>query len=593
MSFEVIIVLGVLVVALVLFVQERLPVDLIALGIAAFLMFTGILTPQEGLSGFSNPATVTITAMFVLSAGVSRTEAVERMGLQLRRLAERGYLFSLTVMMLCVGLLSAFVNNTATVALLIPVIISVCRDTKMSPSKLLMPLSFASLLGGMCTLIGTSTNILVSTLAKDAGMKEFGMFELAPVGLALYLVGAVYLIIFGHRLLPSEPPDEDLTEMYDMAEYVTDLVVEAASGSVGKSSDNSPLHQALDIDILRLVRDGQAYQNLDQVGALRPNDILRVRCDIRKLKKIEEQEGVTLLPKRKWSDLNLSDEETTLVETVIAPNSSLVGRTLEEVDVFPRRYEALVLALRQHGEMEHEGLLTTPISAGAALLLRVRKNQVAKLKTDPDFVVISELETPRPTKTGTFKALFILLTVILLAATGVIPIVVSALAGCVAMCLWNVLSVEEAYQAIEWKVVFMLGSVLPLGIAMEKSGAAELIAQNLLAVVGQFGPHVVLAALYLLTSVATAMMSNTTTAALLVPIAITTAHSLGVDPRPFLIAITFGASTAFMTPMGYQTNLMIYSAGRYRFDHFLKVGTPLNILCWMTASLLIPYVWSF
>ena len=591
MTPEILTVFGVLLCSLILFAQERLPVDLIAVSVAVFLMLTGIVAPTEGLSGFSHPATVTVTAMFILSAGVAKTEAIEKFGLQLARLARKGYLTALGIMMLCVGTISAFVNNTATVALLIPVILNVCRQTKLSPSKLLMPLSFASLLGGMCTLIGTSTNILVSSLAKQAQLEPFSMFEFAPLGICLYLLGAFYLFTVGHRFLPETTSNGELSDSFEMAEYVTDVVVLPKSESVGKRSFESHLYRIDDLDILQVVRDDNILLEADP--ELLSGDILRIRCDVKRLRELEEQEGVSLLPKQRWTDLALGGEDTTLVEAVIAPSSSLVGRTLNEEHVFPQRYEALVLALRQHGGLKHEGLLNTILSAGSALLLRIRKNQLPKLVSDPDFVVVSELEEPKPTRVGTLKALLILLAVILLAAGGIVPVVVAAVTGCVAMCLTGVLTLEEAYQSIEWKVIFLLAGVLPLGIAMENTGAARLLAETLLSVVGEYGPRAVLATLFLMTSLMTALMSNNATAALLTPLAISTAHSMQIDPRPFLVAVTFGASTAFMTPMGYQTNLMIYGAGRYRFEHFLKVGTPLNILCLTAASILIPYIWPF
>lgn len=591
MTPEIWTVFGVLLCSLVLFAQERLPVDLIAVSVAVFLMLTGIVTPAEGLSGFSHPATVTVTAMFILSAGVAKTEAIEKLGLQLARLARKGYLPALGIMMVCVGTISAFVNNTATVALLIPVILSVCRETEMSPSKLLMPLSFASLLGGMCTLIGTSTNILVSSLAKQAQLEPFSMFEFAPLGVCLYLLGTLYLFTLGHRFLPETPPDDELSDRFEMAEYVTDVVILPESDSVDQPVLDSPLSQIKDLDILQVVRNESPLLAVNP--KLKPGDVLRLKCDVRRLRELEEREGVSLLPKQRWTDLTLGSDETTLVEAVVAPSSSLVGRSLNEEHIFPRRYEALVLALRQHGGLKHQGLLNTTMSAGSALLLRMRKTQLRQLLSDPDFVVVSELEEPKPSRVGTFKALSVLLAVILLAASGTVPVVVAAVSGCVALCLAGVLTLEEAYQSIEWKVIFLLAGVLPLGIAMENTGAARLLAETLLTAVGDLGPRFVLATLFLLTSVMTALMSNNATAALLTPLAINTAYSMQIDPRPLLVAVTFGASTAFMTPMGYQTNLMIYGAGRYRFENFLKVGTPLNIICLIASSILIPYIWPF
>ena len=592
MTVEISMVLALLLSSVYLFTKESMPPDLIALLVLSALMVTGLVTPEEGLAGFSNPATITIAAMFVLSAGISQTQMIELLGLQMERLIRKGYLLALGVMMVTVGIISAFINNTATVALLIPVVLSVCRTTKLSPAKLLMPLSFASLLGGMCTLMGTSTNILISTLAQEAGMKPFTLFEFLPLGLALCAISIFFFLTFGHKILP-EQASKDLASNFEMAEYLTEVEILDHSESVNKSIAEAPLLKALDVDIVHIERAGvETDQSPVAERILKAGDTLLIRCDLNELKRIEKREGIALKSKRDWDDQTLDTEEIALVEVVVAPRASQVGQTLEHAD-FPARYQALVLALRQHGDLQHHSLLTSRISAGTAILLKVRREQLASLKADPDFVVVSELDLIRASRGHSLKAGFILLAVLASAAAGWLPITVTAVVGAVAMCLTGVINLDQAYRAIEWKVLMLLVGLLPLGTAMQKTGAADLLAANLVGTLGLFGPVALLSGLFLMTSCMTALMSNTATAALLTPIAISAASSLQIDPRPLLVAVTFGASTAFMTPMGYQTNLMIYSAGRYEFKDFLRVGAPLNLACWLMATLLIPYLWPF
>lgn len=589
MTFEMGVVWALIVVVLYLFTREDMAIDLVAVLASVLLMMTGILTPAEGLSGFSNAATGTVAAMFVLSAAVSKTEIIELLGLQLRRLTRLPFTLSLLCMMFGVATISAFINNTATVALLIPVVLSVCRDIDSSPSRWLLPLSFASLVGGMCTLVGTSTNILVSSLAKDNGLEPFGMLEFAPLGLLMMVTVIPAMAFFGYRLLPSRPAEQNLSESFEMGEYIVNVVVPESSELVGKSVDQ---FNRSDLDILELVREEERIAIPDPQLELKGNDTLVVRCSVSELKKLRKREEVTFLPERSLSDEQLESDDAMLVEAVIAPDSDLVGRKLEDTRFF-ETHEASVLALRHHGGLKHSGVASRNLIGGDSLLLKVMRRQLENLRRDPSLIVVSSFPDPRVSGADTAKVVGVLACVFLSVASGLLPVLVAALAGCLALVFLNCLKLEEVYQSIEWKVIFLLGGVLPLGLALEKTGGASLIGETIVDIFGQFGPQAVMSALYMVTALLTAVMSNNATAALLTPIAIVTAENLGVDPRPFLVAITFGASTAFMTPMGYQTNLMVYSAGGYQFTDYLKVGIPLNLLCWVVASVAIPWIWAF
>ena len=584
-------VLGLMVVAVVLFVSDRLRSDMVAMIILGALLMSGIITPAEGFSGFGHPATVAVAAMFVLSAGLERTGAVAGVGEMLGKLGQRSPRGALVAMMGAIGTVSAFINNTAAVAILLPPVLTMARRIKTSPSKLLIPLSFASLFGGSCTLIGTSTNLLVSSMAEDHGQQPIGMFELSGVGLVLAAVGLIYMATIGYRLLPDRGHGADLTEEFDVGSYLTELEIIPGSILIDATVGHSALSET-DVDVLAVVRHG-VTMTLPQVNTIfEEGDVLWVRSDLPGMRSLRASDWVQIRHGRSWGDLGLEADDATIIEAVVAPGSTLIGKSLIKSD-FRNRFGATVLAIRHHDEIRHSGLATTPLAAGDALLIEAPKNQLGRLKRRREFVVVSDVgpldEQPR----HRFTAIFIVAGVVLAAASGLLHISAAALVGAILLILTGSLQIDEAYRAVDWQVVFLLGGILPLGIALQKTGGADLLANLLINWVGAHGPMAILAALYLVTTVLTAFMSNTATAALLVPIAITTAASLEIDPRPLLVAIAFGASASFMTPVGYQTNLLVYGPGSYRFSDYMKVGVPLTIIFWVLATLLIPLAWPF
>jgi di/tricarboxylate transporter len=592
MTFEILLILCILIGAVVCFATERLPVDLVALLVLSALLASRVLTPEEAISGFSNTATVTVAAMFVLSAGLARTGVVNLLGRRLAVAGRLGLLPTLISLMLLIGIVSAFINNTAAVAIFLPIVLGLARDMGISPSKLLIPLSFASMFGGVCTLIGTSTNILVSSIAEQHGLAPFRMFELSSLGVVMFAAGALYLLTFGVRIIPDRRVGADLTQSYGMGDYLTEILVLPESPAVGRPLSESPLVRDLDLDVLEIHRDGRLLTTPGAGTVLEAGDLLRVRCDIEKIRRAEKQEGIVLKSGLKWREEDLHASEAALLEVVIAPGSALEGKTLKESG-FRQIYGGTALAIRQRGELMRERLGTTRLRSGDVLLVEVRRDRIEALKRIPDFVIVSEIDLGEPRRGKLLLALAIVAGVVATAALGILPIVGSAILGSVLLVLTRCLTLEEAYQAIEWRVIFLLGGILPLGIALETSGAARLLSSLLVDTIGIWGPVAMVSAFYLLTSLLTEAMSNNATAALLAPIAISAADSLGVDPRPFLVAVTFAASASFMTPVGYQTNTLIYGPGHYRFTDFLRVGTPLNLLFWLIATLLIPRLWSF
>ena len=592
MSLEILFIFALIGLAVVLFVWERVSFDVTAVILLSALLLTGILTPEEGFSGFSNPATITIGAMFVLSEGLYRTGALNGVGDYFGRLGAQSPRRAVFIMMAIVAVLSMFINNTAVVAIFIPIIMGVAAERSLSASRLLMPLSFASMLGGVCTLIGTSTNILVSSIATDYGLEPFGMFEFAPLGLVLLVCGFAYLFLGGIRLIPERRTGEDLAGSFEMNAYLTDVVLEPEFAHLGRPLDADRLTRDLDLDVVQLFKDDEAFDVHTPEVVLEAGDVLRIRGNAREIQKLLDREDLSLLPAKAWYDVDLRQGRHTLVEAVVAPDSALEGKTIRRVHL-DERFGALVLAIRQRGALRQEALGQVRIAGGDSLLLTLDADRTQEIEQDPSFVLVSEVGIQRFRSNKTPLAIAILAGVVGTAALDVLPIVVSAVTGGLLLVLTGCLTTEEAYRAINWKIIFLLAGVLPLGLAMEKTGAADLLSNSVITAVGSWGPTAVLSGFFLLSMLLTNVISNQATAVLLAPIAIETAGLLEVSPHPLLIAVTFAASLSFMTPVGYQTNTLIYGPGQYRFTDFTKIGAPLNALLWVLATFLIPVFWPF
>jgi di/tricarboxylate transporter len=589
MPLEAVLVLGILIGAVALFISEKFPIDFVALLVLGTLLALGLVTPAEGISGFSNPATVTVAAMFILSAGLQKTGATGAIGRLMVRFG-RSYFTALVVIMGTITVISAFVNNTAAVAVFIPLVMIVANRRKIAASRLLIPLSYASQFGGVCTLVGTSTNLLVSAISNEAGYGSFSMFEFSRMGLILFVAGVLFFLIFGRWLLPERQAQE-LAVTYQLGEYITEMRIAAGSPLIGKSVLESKLGEEHDVTVLRLLHMAEEAVWAPLRQELQEGDVLLVRGRIREIIRLRDTAKLDLNVEFKLRDQTLQTEDLRLVQALIAPGSELIGRTLKGID-FRNRYKALVLAIQRRGETIRDKLNAVELGLGDALLIQAHEAEVRKLRSDKDFIVLDEVPGVA-LKHKVPLVLGILVAVVGLAALNVLPILVTAILGCLAMVLFRVLRLDEAYHAINWQVIFLLAGILPLGLAMQKSGAAGFIAGKAVGAVGDFGPVAVLAVVYLMTSVMTDTMSNNAAAVLLAPIAISTAEQIGVDPRPFLMAITFAASTGFSTPVGYQTNTMIYNPGGYKYTDFLRTGVPLSILFWILSVIFIPKLWSF
>lgn len=596
MGYEAYVTIAVVLLALLLFITEYLSVDHIAISIIVVLVLTGVLTPDEAVDGFANNAVITVAAMFVLSDSLLKTGIVESIAPLTIRLIKHNYYLAILGITTFVGAISAFVNNTPVVATFIPIITNASRKAEQPASRYLLPLSYGAIFGGSCTLIGTSTNLLVSGIAQESGLGPFPMFLMTPMGLIFFVTGVAYLLLVGRKLIPFNRDAKSLRDDLNIKNYVSEIrVVANENGNgdqqTGKDIRSIFLKDGLAVEVNRVLRGNHVYRNPQPNFKLEVGDVLLIRGERDKMKSILKNKSLRLT--ESLSDRKFPGEQTKLVEIVILPNSELSGKRLDSLSFF-YTYRSNVLAIRQRGKEQFEHLGRVVLRPGDVLLLQTNEEgyealyEAERLRQAPFASMreslIHEVDPKKLALVG-----LIIATMVLLASLEIVPIMIGALSAITLLLLLRIVNTKDAYQAIDWKVIVLLAGALSLGAAMDKTGLSRIMADTLVSGIGlQMGAVAVLSALYLVTTLLTEVMSNNAAAALLAPIAISIAGAIGVDPVPMLLAITFAAGASFMTPIGYQTNTMVYSAGNYRFSDFLKVGAPLNILFWIIATILIP-----
>ncbi|MFW5991768.1 MAG: SLC13 family permease [Halanaerobiaceae bacterium] len=580
-----------------MFFWEPIRPDILALCIPVILVilqpYTGI-TAEEALAGFANKATITILAMFVISEGIQRSGLVHVMGEKIAEITGDNEGKQVAFISTISGFVAGVLNNTPVVAIFIPVVTRLARKTNISPSKLLIPLSYSAMMGGLLTLIGSSSNILASDISGRLIQRSFSMFEFTGLGIFILLTGIFYLYIFGRHLVPARiDPEETLIDEYRMANYLTEVIIEEESPLIGHSVEETMKNTDLDMELVQIIRNGEQFMKPLDAKSLRPGDHLIIRADQKTLFRLMRQKELKLLPNTRVTRTHLEQpvKGQKLIEVVIPHGSFLQGQTLAEIN-FLERYDASLLAIRRGKELTHIKMDELTLESGDVLLLLVTERTLERFYHNHNFIVYKELETFQGNKKSMIKAGAVLFGVIVVAFLEILPIVISALSGVITMVLIGCVKPEEIYDSINWKVIFLLAGLIPLGQAMEKSGLAEYIARQIIFLSQFLSPFFMIMFFYLLTAVLTNIISKNASIVLMIPVAVDTASKLNLNPFSFIIAVTFAASTAFLTPLGNQTNLMIYGPGGYKFSDYFRTGAPLQLIFAVLTTIGISIIWG-
>ena len=596
MNFEILIVLSLIVLAFSLFVTEKFPLDVTALLILSILLIGQFLTIEEAISGFSNPAVITIGLLFILSYALQKTRILEYLIIRINKLVSRSKNLGLGVYLLTIAIASALMNNTAIVAVFMPVTIRLAHQYKVSPSKLLIPLSYAAIMGGTLTLVGTSTNLLVNAIYVDNGGISLGMFEFAQYGWIPLIIGLAYVIWVAPLILPSRTITSSLTKSYHMAGYLTEMKISNDSPLIGKTCRDRNINQNYDVMVLDIQREGYLISTKVGEKIIQAGDILFVKGSVESFLRMKEVEKISLLTDEKLTQKELEQEDNVLMECMLTDKSDIVGKTLMQSN-FRKRFRTFILAIRRDGSIIRKKIAHVILHTYDTLLIYGGRKEINKLASRGDFILLGEVQADLIKSRFWWVSILAIITTIVLAAFGILPILKGAIISAVILLLLRIISPNEAYQSIHWQVIVLIAALIPLGIAIESTGTAAFIGQLISETVSDFSPnkqpYILLGLIYLITMILTEVSSNTATAIIMAPIVMAVTNQMGIDARPFIFAVCFAASASFVTPVGYQTNLMVYGPGGYKFSDFIKVGLPLSIIFWLLAILFIPIIWPF
>ena len=592
-NIPVVLVSLILIVTLVLLISEKISVDKTAIGIMVLLALTGILSPSETVAGFANPAVITVGSMFLLSHGLIRTGAVGFLTELVLKFSKGSRKSAFLIILVGGAVLSAFINNTPVVALFIPIVMGLSCECDFSPSKMLIPLSYVSILAGTSTLIGTSTNIIVSDLAHIKGFDPLSMFELGRLGVPIAAIGILFLFLASPKLMPGRTaPVCELDEGKEK-KYIAELIVTEKSPLIGKRDITVYAKENLGLSVIEIFRNGGVFDPSRTRLSIKQNDIFLVKGAAQDIISCLKSKELSLIHGKESLTFGGRPEDDLIVELVIPPLSSLLREPLMS-DELQNDADICIIAIRSRTSyFSYRELQNGRLKIGDILLVQCPRNKLDKIRKSPDFVIIEDIHHAIVDREKAGIATGIFVAVVLAATLGLVDIMICALSGVFLMTLTHCLSLKDAYRSLQSEVLLLIVGTLALGLAMQKTGATELYSNAFLSLFEGKSPHMILFAIIVLTSIFTHILSNNATAVLLLPIAISTAVSLGVDTRPFIIGICFGASACYASPIGYQTNLLVYGPGGYRFSDFLKLGLPLNVIVVVIASLFIPVFWPF
>lgn len=592
---QIAIVLVLVLVVFFSFVREVISPDVLAMLAVAVLLFFAILPIDTVLEVFSNPAPVTIGCLLILSAALERTGVIESVGNLVKGIPWHSPTAALAVMAVLVAIASAFVNNTPLVVLLTPVMIALAHSLKVAPSRFLIPLSYAAIFGGTCTLIGTSTNILVDGVIRNHGLEPLHIFEISGFGIVMALIGIVYMVLFSRWLLPDRPTLSTTVIDLPRRKFLAEAVVPPGSPLIGRTLTDAGLTYAKGVHVIDFIRDEVSFDPQYGEPTLKPGDRMVIRTHAGDMMNLRNGGGVVFEADneedaRRDGLQPIARRSATMMEGIVGPNSRFVGQHVADLNL-RRLYGTYILAIHRQNEALHGDFDQVRLAFGDTLLLEGPTDGLRRLFDTNELVNLSAVSDRPFRRNKAWVALLALIGVIGLAGLGVLPMAGVALVAATAVIAFGCIDVEDAYRAVDWRMMMLIFGMLALGRAMDETGAGGVVVEFLVGFVATLGPVAVLSMLYAITSLLTEFMSNNAAAILLTPIAIGLAEHLGVDPRPFVIAVMFAASASFATPIGYQTNTFVYTAGGYRFGDFVRIGLPLNILNWAAASLLLPLFW--
>ncbi len=586
MTLQMILVLAITIVVFFGFIRERQPPDVTALLGVSLLLIFGALSSNEFLGVFANGAPITIGAMFVLSKALENTGVIAGMGSLASRLAGQSWLRAMLLLLIPVTFLSAFVNNTPVVVVLTPVVIALARQQGLASSRYLIPLSFASILGGTCTLIGTSTNLLVDSIAQREGMAAFGIFDITGVGVLLAAAGILYMLLFGWWLLPDRP-QQSVHLPTGTRRFLTEAVIPANSPLINKRVSESGLARH---HVLKIHRGEHVLRGNTAGAVLKVGDRLIIESERDEVINLRNAKNLTLAGVEKGALQTLAQKQAQIVEAIVGPEAPILGKTIGELRL-DLRFGVHVVGIYRHKKRLNRSISELQLKVGDILLLEGTSADLMSLYDNRNFINIAIPENRPLNRDKAWIALLAIFLVVVLAAFDVMPIVTLAVIGATAVVIGGCLTAEQAYQAIHWPILLLIFAMLAIGLALEQTGAMSLMVSGLAKWAITLGPLGLLIAIYVVTTFCTEFMSNNAAAILLTPIAIGAAMAAGLDPKPFVVAVMLAGSASFATPIGYQTNTFVYQAGGYRFTDFLRIGLPMNIVALIVSVWLIPKFW--